>query len=516
MKKHAKLALCFIIIMSIMVPLPVYALEGNCGYEGGISSEQDTYGNGRKISLKYQEICFITGEPIIFSGTLTIDKSLKNDRATIKYEYDLENANRNASLRRSLELVTEITRKDNGQVIEKTAFLKRPTETVRIGNTVYTLTDYDFTRSNIIDSKPAINYYAGNTRGRKIYQIDAENDNNTVTVEITGDFYGYNQYWGTSDVQIFNYVIESQRRIGGEMDKWGGTARVSISSSLTKQLKYVRNEPDVMSFDGGYLESQYSSSVMEYSCKLPEFDSRGISTDRMIDKRGSLKTESFPEQSRLSVPDTRHIRGHWAEEDIRELYSLEIFDGDAQLFDPDKYITRAEFIEAFIKAAKEVPDDPLLRTRTSTRTGSTRRAGREEIVSPFNDVSVDSIYFNSIDNAYKRGLITGKNGNNFVPNGTITLADSIAIFIRALGLESMAPAPRAVTTFRDNDLIPDHARDAVYVAEKIGLIKGDNRGYLRPNESLTKARAAVLINRFIKYMRSGIRKSYREGIINFN
>lgn len=79
MKKYAKLALCFIIIMGIMFPLPVYALEGSCGYEGGISSAQDTYGNGRRISLKYQEVCFITGEPVIFSGTLAIDKSLKNE-----------------------------------------------------------------------------------------------------------------------------------------------------------------------------------------------------------------------------------------------------------------------------------------------------------------------------------------------------------------------------------------------------------------------------------------------------
>jgi hypothetical protein len=88
----------------------------------------------------------------------------------------------------------------------------------------------------------------------------------------------------------------------------------------------------------------------------------------------------------------------------------------------------------------------------------------------------------------------------------LTLAEAVTVFIRALGLETMAPKFGAVTTFRDNDDIPAYAKNAVRVAEQIGLVRGDEKGYLNPNSKLTNARAAALLNRFIDYMRDGIRK----------
>jgi len=509
MKKIKKLMISLIIVLSVLSPIAAYAREGDCGYEGGISAMQATYNSKKKVSFEYKEVCFVSGEPIVFKGTLTIDKSLKKDKLTTKYEYDLENTDKSATLERSLELVTTLTKKDNGQTIEETSLGKKPTETINIGDSTYTIDSFDFTRSNLIDAKPAINYFAGNTWSKKVYQTGTGTESGKVTVEATGSFYGYDQYWGTAEVQTINYLIQSEGT-----DKWGGSASVVLSSSTTKQLKFIENEPSPISFEGGYLETQYDNSIMEYTCKLPEFDHNGISTDNVVALSGSLKTESFPVQTRLPVPDTSSVRGHWAENDIKMLYSLEILQGDGTDFNPDKYITRAEFTQAFVQAAKEVPPDPALASKTST-SSRTRRNTKDTVVSPFDDVSTESMYFASIESAFKRGLVTGKNGNNFVPNGTITVADAVSIFIRAMGLESRAPGTNAVTTFRDNDEIPEHARNAVYVAEKIGLIKGDDRGYLKPNENLTKARAAVLINRFVKYMREDIRKDYREAIVNF-
>ena len=63
--------------------------------------------------------------------------------------------------------------------------------------------------------------------------------------------------------------------------------------------------------------------------------------------------------------------------------------------------------------------------------------------------------------------------------------------------------------------IPKYARNSVYVAQKIGLIIGDERGYLKPMEYITKGRAAVIINKYINYMREDLKKDYRERIINY-
>lgn len=500
-----------LLALGTIIPCTVYAREGDCGYEGGISSGEAM----GKTVFEYQEVCFITGEPVVFKGTLSIKKSLKDDSVVSTYTYNLKNIDKSATLTRVLSYNTKMTKKDNGQTIEETSLSKTPVETVKIDNVTYVLKSYDFTRSNLIDFKPAINYFAGNTWGRKIYQTGTASNGGAVTVEATGRFYGYDQYWGNTEVEIFNYIIESEKKNGDEVDSWGGTAYVSLSSSTTKQVKFYENYPDQISFDGGYVETQCNSSIMEYNSKLPEFDSKGVSTDRIIDTKDTLKIETFPVQKRLPVPDLRSLRGHWAENDIKALYSLEVFKPADSIFNPEQVMTRGEFTAAIVEAAKEVPSDPALTSRTSSRSRTTRNKTEDVIVSPFSDVSTESKYFNQIDSAYKRGLISGIGNSKFNPNSPLTVADALTIFIRATGLEVLAPNPYAVTTFRDNDQIPEYARNAIYVAEKIGLVRGDDRGYIRPNDKLTKARAAAFISRFINYMRDGIKKDYRERIINY-
>ena len=54
-----------------------------------------------------------------------------------------------------------------------------------------------------------------------------------------------------------------------------------------------------------------------------------------------------------------------------------------------------------------------------------------------------------------------------------------------------------------------------FILLKIGLIIGDERGYLKPMEYITKGRAAVIINKYIDYMREDLKKDYRERLINY-
>jgi len=513
LKGKIKSIAVFIVCLIIAIyPVAVSAMKGDSGYEGGISSGEAP----NKTSFEYQEVCFITGEPIVFKGQLTIKKTSKNNTITSTYTYKLENTERKATLNRTLYYKTVLVEKDNGQVTEETYFQKDPYEVIKIDSATYTLKNYDFTRSVFVDQRPAVNFYSGDIWSKKTYQVGSGSSNGgTVTVEGTGEFYGYDQYWGTAEAQIINYVISSEVTKNGAIDRWGGTAKVTLSSTTTKQLKYEDNKPELSSFGGGYRLEQYNESILEYSCKLPEFDSKGVSTDIIKSKSGSLKIETFPQSQRLPVPDLNHLKGHWAENDIRILYSLEIFKGDSTTFNPQQYITRAEFVSAIVEAVREVPKDSALEKQNTKVTTASRKKKEEEIVSPFSDVSTKSEYFTAVNTAYNRGIISG-DGGKFRPNDAISVADALVVFIRSLGLEGMAPNKYPVTTFKDNDLIPNYARQAVYVAQRIGLVKGDTKGYLNPNEKLTKARAAALISNFINYMREELKKEYTERIVNFN
>lgn len=514
MKRGLSFIMAALIIVCSMSAAQVYAREGDSGYEGGISSGEAQ----GKTSFDYKELCFITGEPVVFEGTLTIKKTLKQDKTTGKnvitanYTYSLRNLEKDATLTRFLSYNTSLSEKGNGQIIEQTGLNTRCTEMIRFGTTSYVLENYDFTKTNIMDSKPAVDYFAGNSWGKKTYRTGIGTNSGEVTIEISGDFYGYNQFWGTVETQVLNYIIQSEKKSEGLIDRWGGTASVSISSSTTKRIDYIENKPEIISFEGGFVESQYNNSILQYTANLPEFDHLGESTDRLIETGDSLMIESFPDSKRLLVPELNHLRGHWAENDIKALYSLEIFTGNPADFDPQEVMTRAEFAEAIVLAASEVPKDSLLvESRTARKPSNTE----DEITSPFLDVSTENEYFESINNAYKRGIISGRGDGTFSPRDYLTTADAITILIKALGLEGLAPSNGAVAVFRDNDDIPGYARNSVYVAHRIGLVLGDDKGYLKPNDYITKARAAVIINNFIDYMRNDLKKDYRERIVNY-
>lgn len=503
------LALLIIALTTAVIPFQAYAREGVCGYEGGISSGE-VPGNA---SYDYKEVSFISGKPVVFEGTLLIKKSQKQDKLTSTYTYNLRNGEN--TLTRVLVFSTESEVKGNGQITESVS-LTSARETVRIDGVTYNITNrnnYQFTSSNLIDPRPAINYHAGSMWSRKVYQVGAANDGSTVTVECTGTFYGYDQYWGNAESLLLDYVISGEQNTSDGVDIWGGTASISISSTSTEQLIYQENKPNQISFSGSYVQSRMNSSVMEYSCMLPEFDSKGISTDHIVTYSDSLSIETFPTQKRLPFADLKNIRGHWAENEIQVMFGLEVFKGSGSEFLPDNYMSRAEFAAAIINIIKEVPKDPALVTRTPA--SSRRTTSKEVVVSPFDDVSIGNIYFNEIKSAYDRGILNGKGNNRFAPNDYMTRADATVAFIRALGFESLAPAPVAVTSFRDNDLIPEHARNAAYVAQKIGLIQSDSKGNMNPNKRLTKADSAVMFNNFIRYLQIGIRKDYRERLLNY-
>jgi hypothetical protein len=96
----------------------------------------------------------------------------------------------------------------------------------------------------------------------------------------------------------------------------------------------------------------------------------------------------------------------------------------------------------------------------------------------------------------------------------LTRSEAIAIMIRALGLQFMAPAPPYRTSFVDDAAIQEWAKDYIYIANEIGLVNGTAEGYINPNRWVRKDEAAGLINNLINHMKDYITYDYREKILN--
>ena len=502
-----------IFLLILVFPLNTLAAEGDCGYEGGISSGENPNGT----DYDYQEVIFVTGKPVVVKGTVSIKKTQKNNLETWTYKYiNLKNDVEKVTVNRTIAYNVTLTPKSIGQVQKQVSIKGTPTERITVDKISYTLKKYDFSKSTIQDVKPVAQYFAGEFMGEKTYNIAGGTGtaNGTVTVTATGQLFGYNQYWSNTESQIIDYYIDNKQ----DKVKWARTAKVGIAMTTEKKLSYEKNKPTEISFEGGYVQKQNNLSVLQYESELPEFDSKGTPTDYLIKYKDTLKYDTFPQVTRLVVPNLRQLKGHWAENDVKLLYSLEVFKDDAENFKTNDFMSRAEFAKSIILAGKILTDDEIAQAEAKLlgNNDTTQNATNiKDEVQIFDDVPLYYPYYTYIKEVYNRKIMDGINRKSFWPQNTITRAQAVTLFIRALGFESRAPSPVAVTSFKDNDDIPSWARNSIYVAEKIGIVKGDNFGNVMPNKPMTKGEVAVMLNRFINYMREDIIKDYRERVIQY-
>ena len=115
-----------------------------------------------------------------------------------------------------------------------------------------------------------------------------------------------------------NYYISSSDPKGIQ-----GSYTVKNSNNITKDIVYAQNQPTQISFRGGYMVSEKDESVMEYS-----YDINGRVGSN------SLTLANNPKFTRLNVPELRDTSGHWAEEPIKILASLNALSPHAKNFAP--------------------------------------------------------------------------------------------------------------------------------------------------------------------------------------
>lgn len=491
-----------LLILGMIIIYPAGVLGVPMEFSGGVNNEYE-----------YCEYVFLSGEPVKFIGTYKVTQSGNQDKETINYRFTLtsENKELQGKLDRQMTYVTTYKNiNDKGQTIAQTD-LGKMREVIDIMGVRYELRDYQFSKSDIIDNRPVSDFYNGNIKGRKHYTINR--NQGTVTVDISGGDIGYENFWGSTDTQIIDYVINVDRQYSGtdeeEQLKWQGTVRAQVSDSMTKTLKYEPNEVNYSSIEGGHVKIINREMVSVYDYNLPKIVN-GI-PDSKARKNGEeyLSQKMLPRIERLIVPKFRDVGGHWAEDEIKKLYSLDVFDDNAQFFMPDVPMTRVEFTKAVMRACDIRPSDEKGKSQTARRS-------KVKEVSPFKDVDVDDADYQYIKSAVEKGIIFGAAKDMFKPKDPLTRAEAAVILVRALGFENRAPNPGYKTNFDDDMHIPTWAKDGIYVAREIGLLKGDNRNNVNAGKQLTRAEASALLSNFLDFLQRDLQRDYRENIILYN
>lgn len=171
----------------------------------------------------------------------------------------------------------------------------------------------------------------------------------------------------------------------------------------------------------------------------------------------------------------------WAEIAVGALSRHGILDGIAdESFEPGKRITRGEFIAMLIRGAK--------------LTG-----GKDQ----FPDVAEDYPYAKEISIAKQKGIALGDGNGNFNPDDTVTRQDISAFVYRTLNsMGKMGPAdPEVLAGHPDSEEISDYALPTMASIVRAGILRGDEDGMLNPKNDMTRAEAAVLIERVMVHIR---------------
>ncbi|MCQ2456200.1 MAG: S-layer homology domain-containing protein [Clostridia bacterium] len=151
-------------------------------------------------------------------------------------------------------------------------------------------------------------------------------------------------------------------------------------------------------------------------------------------------------------------------------------------FDPNKPLTRGMFV--------------TILGRLSGVDGTNRKSA------PFTDVADGKWYTPYVAWAAENGIVNGVSETRFAPNDNITREQMCTIFVRysdtfGLGLDK-TPEPGEVL-FADDAKIRDYARECVYTCLRSGLVGGKGNGRFDPRATATRAEAATIFMRFMKY-----------------
>ena len=509
MKRFFVVAALMSLLAIFAMPVSVYARVGDLGFFGGISEgrrlprttetrllqQAGTRPSGGTITMAYKEPVFLNGRPEIFEGLLDITSGAPGINSTagtfqVTKRVRPGDATGDVIINRVMNFTVEYWVEGTQMMMYYNLNQNNWSETITVGGNVFTL---DNNRSSMVvavieDRTPGITFYRGDISTRLFYTDATGNVTNVVK---HGFFTGFHNAWSATETQRLDVEIIN--------DDWAMSYQVRPSVTVNKVLQFVSNEPTVISFEGNYRELHQSFAGLRYDIFIiPHF---------MWDEPeyGTMNLERENVFEQLPAPDTTHLRGHPAEDDIHRLFAMQVLQGDPRTFIPGQAITRGQFMTALARAIK-IPVEPQVLPR------GTRRP--PPVVTLFDDVDSTRQEFRYIQALNRAGVAFGRADGRFHIDAPVSRQEAFATIIRALGLTIMGLNPTVVTPFVDTDTIADWAIREVGVAYTLGLIFPDEDGFIHPNRAISKAEAAALFNNLIDYLRMVIVSDYADQIVN--
>jgi hypothetical protein len=494
--KALKYSLAILVILVLnLIAVPV--ARAMTGYELGVADSS---------SNQYREVVFLGGSPQVFDGTVKVSSKTKGNLEQTTLTYKLTGTAKGDSLTRTVKLESQIDTSRNQEVY--TTRMTGLTESIQVGGQKFKLKKDGgmfFSASKVVDHRPIIDFTSENWYLKKAY--DLGKDGATVTVEQSGTSDGYDNAWGKGSTATISTHICGYSSDQTDPD-WEASIDSVTNDSFTRDLEYLPSQPQLISYSGGFLEQSTIQETLKYDYNLPTPDTTGTTMDNDDRNRGSdtMSLTTPPTQKRLFIKEFKDVNGHWAQRPIEEMCGMGVFDNNGNIFGPGVPALRKDLARGIAVLCDLVKAVPV-------KAGTANKQPAAETLK-FMDVKQDDPNYQYIAEVYRRGIITGTSDYLFGPNEQLSRAEAAHALITALGLTRLAPSGQYTTPFLDDGSIPLWAKDSVYVANEIGLIRGDS-GSFRPNDIMTRAELASLLDGLRVYLNRDFQRDYRERVYTF-
>lgn len=172
---------------------------------------------------------------------------------------------------------------------------------------------------------------------------------------------------------------------------------------------------------------------------------------------------------------------HWSVPHVEACYEYGMLTGSGS-FGADETASRADVVT-------------MLGRGHEKQSGSTIADATSSV---FTDVDSSASYFKYVVWAYDTGITTGKSATEFAPNEPVTREQLVLFLYRMAGLSDSGDRDTSnLDKFSDAGDVDKVYRNAMSWAVSEGIIEGDTKGLLEPNDSATYAELVTVIHRYL-------------------
>lgn len=192
-------------------------------------------------------------------------------------------------------------------------------------------------------------------------------------------------------------------------------------------------------------------------------------------------------------------RTHWAREAIARLKTQGILDGVGKQFQPDRELTRAEWVTLLDRVFDLSKVQPALGSGGCSAVAEAVYSGCAlPAPAPFKDAAAGHWAYAALNKAVRAGVLDGYADGTLRPDRPVTRAEVAAMFQRlALPQASASPAAPLPQAFKD---VPADAWSAQAISslKQAGWIDGVTADRYMPDRRMTRAEAAALLDRYLQ------------------